>query len=148
MRTPRMQQVFAQFTDAVAEVLEEEFRANGGLLVAYVSYPHGTQSRSVSPRGAGGHPAGVWFPERAPVDRLKQTVFRRAREHVRQLEADHQRRKEQAIGEAVKQAERTERLGQIKKGVLDAMAVAGQKRNEEKAAEKAKEERRLLMPVQ
>ena len=148
MRTPRMQQVFAQFTDTVAGVLEDEFRGSGGVLAAYVSYPHGTRSHSQSPRRPGEGEGGVWFPERAGMDRRKQTVFAQARAHLRELDTGNLRRKEAAVEEAVKRDEEEARLAAIKRGLLERMAADGRQRNEEKAAEKEKDERRLRMPVQ
>ena len=85
--------MFAQFTDKIAEYLEDEFRGNGDLLAAYVSYPHAAaaQSKSLSPRRSpppGEERGEVWFPERAVADPAKRTVFRQAREHIYKMEKD------------------------------------------------------------
>ena len=46
MRTPKMQSVFADFTDQVAYILENQFKNNGELLADYVKYPHDVKKMS------------------------------------------------------------------------------------------------------
>ena len=40
MRTKKLQKVMANFTEQIALVLEEELRANQGLIQDWVAYPH------------------------------------------------------------------------------------------------------------
>ena len=46
MRTPKMQSVFADFTDQVALVLETQFKDNEQLIADYVRYPHDARKLS------------------------------------------------------------------------------------------------------
>ena len=148
MSTPKLQAVFAEFTDTVAELIEDEFSGNGQLLSAYVSYPHGAQSKSMSPFRANVHSIANLIPERAPTNYAKQTVFKKARENIQKMEADNQLRKEKEIEEAVRKAEKEERKEQLRRGLWEELAAIGKRKNEEKEKIKAKEKRKLMMPVQ
>ena len=67
MRTPKMQSVFADFTDQVALVLEQQFKGNEEVLADYVRYPHDAKklSQSLSPdRSSLTELEKIWSPEK------------------------------------------------------------------------------------
>ena len=87
MRTPKMQSVFADFTDQVAHILENQFKNNGELLADYVKYPHDVKkmSQSLSPdRSSLTEINQLWIPEKAKA-KYKQTVFVKAKEHIQKI---------------------------------------------------------------
>ena len=106
MKSKKLQRVMADYTEKVAQILENEMRGNTEIVKDWVSYPH---SNSVSPQRDSLQiddlRSPIWYPERETKQSHVKTAFNKSKQHLRKLAVKNQKRKEEQLEKIIKDQE-------------------------------------------
>ena len=124
MKSKKLQRVMADYTEKVAQILENEMQGNTEIVKDWVSYPH---SNSLSPQRdqmmLEELRSPIWYPERPSKVPHVQTAFNQTKQHLRKLAVKNQKRKEEQLEKIIKEQEDAGKKDKLKENVLARIAT-------------------------